>query len=82
MLLQEILHLSPCPKHGVDNPHDQCKVTYKFPMYQISNNTECLLGSLASLSCLGPGAKIRDPSGVHFGWAWKGKVEQALVVFG
>ncbi|KAL2273939.1 hypothetical protein FJTKL_03738 [Diaporthe vaccinii] len=25
MLLQEILHMSPCPKHGIDNPHDQCK---------------------------------------------------------
>lgn len=25
MLLQEILHHSPCPKHGIDNPHDQCK---------------------------------------------------------
>lgn len=30
MLLQEILHLSPCPKHGIDNPHDQCKTTHEF----------------------------------------------------
>lgn len=28
MLLQEILHMSPCPKHGIDNPHDQCKATW------------------------------------------------------
>lgn len=82
MLLQEILHLSPCPKHGIDNPHDQCKVTHESPMYQISINTECLLGSLASLSRPGPRVKIPDPRGVHFQWAWKGSVEQALVVSG
>lgn len=57
MLLQEILHMSPCPKHGIDNPHDQCKVTYEFPMCQISINTECLLGNLASLSALGLGSR-------------------------
>lgn len=33
MLLQEILHMSPCPKHGIDNPHDQCKAICQFPMY-------------------------------------------------
>jgi hypothetical protein len=30
MLLQEILHLSPCPKHGIDNPHDPRKITDNF----------------------------------------------------
>lgn len=40
MLLQEILHMSPCPKHGIDNPHDQCKATWGFPIDQASVNAE------------------------------------------
>lgn len=61
MALQEILHLTPCPKHGVDNPHDQCKVTRNFLIYQYSVNTEYLLGSIASLFISGPRAKRPGP---------------------
>lgn len=56
MLLQEILHLAPCPKHGNDNPHDHCKAILKFLLYKDSVNTKHLLGSLASLSVSGPRA--------------------------
>lgn len=61
MLLQEILHLSPCPKHGIDNPHDQCKATRGFLMYEASgNNTNYLSGNL-SLSSIRPRVKVPSP---------------------
>jgi hypothetical protein len=61
MLLQERLHLAPCPKHGIDNPHDQCKATRKFLIYQESVNTEYILGSLARLFISGLRAKRPSP---------------------
>lgn len=68
MLLQEILHLSPCPKHGIDNPHDQCKTTHEFLMYQASVDTEYLLGNSHHFPTLGFGSKCR----VQYAWTFRG----------
>lgn len=82
MLLQEILHLSPCPKHGIDNPHDQCKTTREFLTYQASVDTEYLLGNLASLSSLGHRVRMPSPARMDIqgrrpgGWrsTWCGRI--------
>lgn len=78
MLLQEILHLAPCPKHGIDNPHDQCKATRAFLVYQASIDTKYLPGNLASLSSLSLRVKMPGPHRMHI----RGRMEQALFVFG